>query len=218
MAQKSFSKISNPKLKRKIKTLNIIAICLLLIQTFGYLTRNENMHNEIPLEFSGESIAYYIGYNLWLIIAIILLIRTFSLNAIIKESDANLFLQQLLKLLKNPTTEIEYLLAQGYQMSQEDGLNENNLQYKKNANGFYSEICWSKKDENNIKEVFYGTTDKKSFLHFIATVKNNFIIENSSINGEERFMNFENDFFCLQIILTPIEGKACTAILSEKLN
>lgn len=74
---------SNEKLKETIKTLNIIAICLLVVQVLGYITRGSTSDINAP----SHSIAYYIGYNLWLIIAIILFIRASSLSNKIKDDE-----------------------------------------------------------------------------------------------------------------------------------
>lgn len=85
MEQKPLQNKEKEKLKGKIKTLNIIAICLLVVQVLGYLTKSGNSNSDAP----NESFAYYIGFNLWLIIAIILFIRASSLSSKVTENKEN---------------------------------------------------------------------------------------------------------------------------------
>lgn len=85
MEQKPIQNKQKEKLKGKIKTLNIIAICLLIVQVLGYLTTSKNTDNDAP----SQSFAYYIGLNLWLIIAIVLFTRASLLSSKMNENKKN---------------------------------------------------------------------------------------------------------------------------------
>jgi FtsH-binding integral membrane protein len=71
-------------MKKKIKILNIMAICLIVAQVIGYLGNAK----EQPIEAIGiDAIAYYIGFNLFGIIAIILFIICFFLRQKLKQNE-----------------------------------------------------------------------------------------------------------------------------------
>jgi hypothetical protein len=71
-------------MKKKIKTLNIVAICLVAAQAIGYLGNAK----EQPVDATGiNTTAYYIGFNLFLITAIILFVISFFLRLKLKRNE-----------------------------------------------------------------------------------------------------------------------------------
>jgi hypothetical protein len=71
-------------MKAKIKTFNIIAICLVVFQLFGYLG---NAGKKPAEGNAGDDIAYNIGFNIFFITAIILFIITFFLRRKLKRNE-----------------------------------------------------------------------------------------------------------------------------------
>ncbi|MFP9098316.1 hypothetical protein ACLI09_04620 [Flavobacterium sp. RHBU_24] len=70
------------KLKRKIIIIRIIGILLIAIQMLGYLGNIDEPMPERPVD---ELIGYYIGYNLFLWIGIVLLIWSFNVGKKLKQ-------------------------------------------------------------------------------------------------------------------------------------
>lgn len=85
MEQKPILNNDVQKIKSKIKTLNIIAIVLLVIQLLGYITSMKGNDVDSP----NKSIGYYVGFNLWIIISIILFIKASTLQSKIDEIKKN---------------------------------------------------------------------------------------------------------------------------------
>lgn len=72
---------------KKIKILNVVAIILLVFQILSYLG-NLNTPKNNSTEMA-DLIAYYIGYNLPLIISVILFIIASSLKKKMKQNRTN---------------------------------------------------------------------------------------------------------------------------------
>lgn len=66
----------NGKLKGRIKAYNILGSCFLIIQIIGYLSKI----NENSASFQ-RPFAFYIGFNLWIIIALIFFSRASSIRS-----------------------------------------------------------------------------------------------------------------------------------------
>ena len=75
MQENSIKKL-NEKLKGRIKTYNILGSFFLIIQVIGYLSKI----NENSASFQ-RPFAFYIGFNLWIIIALIFFIRAASIRS-----------------------------------------------------------------------------------------------------------------------------------------
>jgi hypothetical protein len=65
-------------IQRKIKVFNIIAISLLVLQILSYL--GQMGKSPEPVAEQSELIGYYLGYNILIIISIILFIRVSKLK------------------------------------------------------------------------------------------------------------------------------------------
>ncbi len=71
-------------MKKKIKTLNTVATCLVAAQVIGYMGKAK----EQPIDATAiNSTAYYIGFNFPLITAIILYIVAFFLRLKLKRNE-----------------------------------------------------------------------------------------------------------------------------------
>lgn len=83
MEQKPILKTNVQKIRSKIKTFNRVAIICLLIQIAGYLTSRNNVYA------AHKTIAYYIGYHLWIIASIILFVKAANLRSKLDEIKKN---------------------------------------------------------------------------------------------------------------------------------
>ena len=72
-------------MKRKIKILNIIASVFLVFQILAYLGNINKKTEEIP-DLAGK-LAYYFGFNLPLIISVILYWRAYYLKKKLKQKN-----------------------------------------------------------------------------------------------------------------------------------
>ena len=85
METKPNSNNSIQKIKSNMKTLNIIAIVLLIIQLLGYISSSKGNDIESP----SRTFSYYLGFNIWIIISIILFIKSATLQSKIDEIQKN---------------------------------------------------------------------------------------------------------------------------------
>jgi uncharacterized membrane protein len=79
-------------MKKKIKTLNTVAICLVVAQAIGYMGKA----NEQPIDATSiNSTAYYLGFNLFLIAAIILFVISFFLRLRLKRNEKKVMIDSI---------------------------------------------------------------------------------------------------------------------------
>ena len=66
----------NSKFKSRIKTFNILESCFIIIQIIGYLSKINDDSASFQRPF-----AYYIGFNLWIILALFFFSRAASIRS-----------------------------------------------------------------------------------------------------------------------------------------
>jgi hypothetical protein len=74
-------------MKKKIKILNIVAIILFVFQILSYLGNLNTPKNTIVEK--SELIGYYFGFNLAIVISVVLFIIAYSLKRKLKQNTTN---------------------------------------------------------------------------------------------------------------------------------